>query len=79
MLFSAEIDQSTQIPTHRVAPRNSQCDIWCEYPVADRPAAIKGFLETAVKNTSMITAPWVLVLEADYAWKKPFKVSIAVY
>lgn len=35
-------------------PLPAECDNWCEYPVADRPNAVRQFLDAAKKDPSMI-------------------------
>lgn len=66
-----------EVPTYRVEPQDPKCDIWCEFPVADRPGAIRQFIAAAAKDPSLIKAPWLLLIEADYVWKKPVKAGMA--
>lgn len=34
--------------------KHAECDAWCEYPVADRPNAVRQFLDAAKKDPSLI-------------------------
>lgn len=34
-----------EIPTFRANPLTPKCDIWCEFPVADRPDAVDQWLK----------------------------------
>lgn len=43
-----------QVPTFRADPLTPSCDGWCEFPVSDRPNAVRQFFDAAVKNTSML-------------------------
>ena len=43
-----------------------ECDTWCEFPVADRPDAIKKWLATPDSRRG----EWILMIEMDYVWKK---------
>lgn len=60
-----------EIPTFHATPLQPECDTWCEFPPASRPNAVRQFFDAARKNTSMITAPWLLMTECDYVWIKP--------
>jgi hydroxyproline O-arabinosyltransferase len=62
-----------EIPTHRVKPLTPQCDTWCEFPVADRPNAVRQFFDAADKDPSLIQAPWILMIETDYVWMSPLQ------
>lgn len=62
-----------EIPTYHVQPLHPECDNWCEFPVADRPNAVKQFLAAAATDTSLIKAPWILLIETDYVWMKPLQ------
>ena len=62
-----------EIPSHHVQPLHPNCDTWCEFPVADRPNAVKQFLAAAANDTSLIKAPWILLIETDYVWMNPLK------
>lgn len=62
-----------EIPTFRVPPLNPQCDAWCEFPVADRPNAVRQFLDAAAADASLIRAPWLLLIETDYVWMSPLQ------
>lgn len=62
-----------EIPTFRADPKTPKCDEWCEYPVADRPNAVRQFFDAAMKNTNMIKAPWLYMIETDYVWIQPLQ------
>ena len=36
-----------EIPTFRAHPLTPKCDIWCEFPVSDRPDAVEQWLEVS--------------------------------
>jgi hypothetical protein len=60
-----------QIPTFRANPLHPKCDEWCDFPVADRPNAVKQWIDAAAKDPSMIKGAWILLLECDYVWMRP--------
>ncbi|GLI66190.1 hypothetical protein VaNZ11_009955 [Volvox africanus] len=60
-----------EIPTFRANPLHPQCDEWCDFPVADRPNAVKQWIDAAAKDPSMIKGAWILLLECDYVWMRP--------
>eukprot|EP00892_Ulva_mutabilis_P001996 jgi/Ulvmu1/11798/UM080_0009.1 len=62
-----------EIPTHHVQPLHPRCDTWCEFPVADRPNAVKQFLAAAAEDRSLVKAPWILLIETDYVWMSPLQ------
>ncbi|CAD7702596.1 unnamed protein product [Ostreobium quekettii] len=62
-----------EVPTVRVNPRDPACDLWCDFPVADRPGAVRQFLLAAKTDPALIKAPWLLLIETDYVWAKPIK------
>jgi hypothetical protein len=62
-----------EIPTFRAMPLTPKCDGWCEFPVADRPNAVKQFFAAAASDASLIKAPWILMLETDYVWMTPLQ------
>ena len=43
-----------QVPTFRADPLTPACDTWCEFPVSDRPNAVRQFMDAAVKDPSLI-------------------------
>ena len=43
-----------QVPSYRAEPLTPACDIWCEFPVSDRPNAVMQFFQAARKDPSMI-------------------------
>jgi hypothetical protein len=59
------------VPTFRAAPLTPKCDHWCEFPVADRPNAVRQFLAAAHEDSSLLRAPWLLMIETDYVWMGP--------
>ncbi|DBA81022.1 TPA: hypothetical protein ACH3X2_007228 [Trebouxia sp. C0005] len=63
----------TQVPSFRADPLTPACDTWCEFPVSDRPNAVRQFFDAAVKDASLIQAPWLLMIETDYVWMKPLQ------
>jgi hydroxyproline O-arabinosyltransferase len=65
---------SDTIPTFRVDPLHPKCDDWCEYPVTDRGNAVRVFLDAAKKDSSLIKAPWIYMVESDYVFMKPLVV-----
>ena len=60
-----------EIPSFHAMPLTPKCDGWCEFPVADRPNAVRQFFSAAAKDPSMIKAPWILMIETDYVWMGP--------
>jgi hydroxyproline O-arabinosyltransferase len=54
-----------EMPTFRADPLQPACDEWCEYPVSDRANAVRQFFEAAAKNTSMIKAKWLYMIESE--------------
>ncbi|PNH02423.1 hypothetical protein TSOC_011595 [Tetrabaena socialis] len=60
-----------EIPTFRADPLHPKCDEWCDFPVADRPNAVKQWIDAAAKDPGMIKGAWVLLLECDYVWMRP--------
>ena len=57
-----------EVPTVRVHPRSDgECDEWCDFPVKDRPNAIKRWLETDDARRG----EWILLVETDYVFFKP--------
>lgn len=62
-----------EIPTFRATPLHPKCDDWCDFPVADRPNAVRQWVDAVDKDSSMVKGAWVLVLECDYVWMKPLQ------
>jgi hypothetical protein len=62
-----------EIPTYRAIPLTPKCDGWCEFPVADRPNAVRQFFAAAEADVRMIKAPWILMIETDYVWMGPLQ------
>lgn len=60
-----------EVPTYRADPLTPSCDTWCEFPVSDRPNAVAQWLRAAKQDSTMIQAPWLLMIETDYVWLKP--------
>jgi len=42
------------VPTFRANPLTPACDTWCDFPVADRPNAVRQWIAAAEKDPSMI-------------------------
>lgn len=45
---------AVQVPSYRAEPLTPACDIWCEFPVSDRPNAVMQFFQAARKDPTMI-------------------------
>jgi len=45
---------TSQVPTYRANPLTPACDTWCDFPVADRPNAVRQWIAAAEKDPSMI-------------------------
>lgn len=60
-----------EIPTFHATPLQPKCDGWCEYPVSDRPNAVRQFFDAAAKDPSMIKGEWIYMIESDYVFMKP--------
>lgn len=58
---------ATEIPTLRVDPPTPQCDTRCEFPVAERPAAIRQWLQTPDSYRGAA----ILLAESDYVFNEP--------
>lgn len=67
----------TEVPTFRADPLTPACDTWCEFPVSDRPNAVRQFFDAAEVQPSFIQAPWLLMIETDYVWMKPLQAPSA--
>lgn len=62
---------SPQIPTFRANPLHPECDTWCDFPVADRPNAVKQWMDAVLREPAMLKGAWILLLECDYVWMRP--------
>lgn len=62
-----------EIPTFHAKPLHPECDQWCDFPVADRPNAVRQWMSAVDKDPSLLKGAWVLLLECDYVWMKPFQ------
>jgi hypothetical protein len=60
-----------EMPTFHAKPLQPECDVWCDFPPASRPDAVRQFFDAAKKKPSMIKAPWIFLTECDYVWMKP--------
>ncbi|KXZ51261.1 hypothetical protein GPECTOR_13g748 [Gonium pectorale] len=60
-----------EIPTFRANPLHPKCDEWCDFPVADRPNAVRQWMEAVDRDPSMVKGAWILLLECDYVWMRP--------
>eukprot|EP00271_Cylindrocystis_brebissonii_P011031 TRINITY_DN27713_c0_g1_i1.p1 TRINITY_DN27713_c0_g1~~TRINITY_DN27713_c0_g1_i1.p1 ORF type:complete len:749 (+),score=107.35 TRINITY_DN27713_c0_g1_i1:292-2538(+) len=58
-----------EVPTVRVEPLDPRCDVWCEYPVASRPYAIKQWLDSGD-----VKGDWIFMVETDYLFVKPVSI-----
>lgn len=67
-------DMMDEIPTFRANPLQPECDNWCWFPVADRANAVQQWIDAAEKDPNMVHAGWLLMLETDYVWVKPYPV-----
>lgn len=66
---SKDDELMAEIPTIRVEPHDPACDVWCDYPVASRPAAIKQWLDSGD-----VKGDWIFMIETDYLFVKPFSI-----
>jgi hypothetical protein len=64
-----------QVPTFRANPLHPTCDDWCDFPVADRPNAVRQWLEAVARGEQELRGAWVLMLECDYVMFKPVPVG----
>ena len=55
-----------EVPTVRVDSLHAACDKWCEFPVADRPDALRKWLQTDDSRRGGGSS-----VETDYVWKRP--------
>lgn len=60
-----------EIPTFRANPLHPECDTWCDFPVADRPNAVKQWMDAVLREPAMLKGAWILLLECDYVWMRP--------
>ena len=58
-----------EVPTVRVDSLHPECDTWCEFPVADRPDALRKWLRTEDSKRG----EWIVMVETDYVWRKALK------
>lgn len=56
-----------EVPTLRFRPSQPDCDVWCEYPVADRSQALLEWLDTPDAERF----EHVLIIETDYVFIAP--------
>ncbi|KAL4451270.1 hypothetical protein ABPG77_009342 [Micractinium sp. CCAP 211/92] len=68
---------STKLDTFRANPLHPECDGWCDYPVADRPNAVRQYLQAAKADPSLIKAPWLYMIETDFVFVKPIQAPLA--
>ncbi|KAK9833507.1 hypothetical protein WJX84_004875 [Apatococcus fuscideae] len=68
-----------EVPTFQASPLNPKCDEWCEFPVADRPDAVRQWLDHVEEDPTTVKGTWLLMLETDYVFAKvpdlPTKIS----
>ena len=55
-----------EVPTVRVDSLHAACDKWCEFPVADRPDAVRKWLATPDSRLG----EWIFMVETDYVWMR---------
>ena len=60
-----------EVPTRRFDPLQPDCDVWCEYPVADRSKALEQWLQTPDAKR----LEHILIIETDYVFIAPPKLS----
>ena len=58
-----------EVPTVRVDSKHAACDTWCEFPVADRPDALRKWLLTDDSKRG----EWIVMIETDYVWREALK------
>eukprot|EP00955_Chlamydomonas_euryale_P051253 354828-Chlamydomonas_euryale.AAC.2 len=63
-----------QIPTFHAKPLQPECDVWCDFPVSDRPNAVAQWISHVGANPSELKGAWVAMLECDYVWMRPLPV-----
>ena len=63
-----------EIPTVRVDSLHASCDKWCEFPVHDRPDAIKKWLQSSDAKRGGEKNKFVLLIETDYVFKRPIRI-----
>ncbi|GAX80911.1 hypothetical protein CEUSTIGMA_g8346.t1 [Chlamydomonas eustigma] len=63
-----------EIPTFHAKPLHPECDVWCDFPVADRPNAVAQWVDSVKADPSKLLGAWVLLTECDYVWIKPMPV-----
>ena len=68
---SAPDELVAEVPTHRVAPATPACDGWCEFPVADRPPAVRAFFDAVRAGGARLDGGWVFLAETDYVFIAP--------
>ena len=50
------------MPTWRANPLTPACDQWCEFPVSDRPNAVRQFFQAAREDPTLIKVPTVAIV-----------------
>ena len=65
----SEDELMAEVPTVRVDSLHASCDTWCEFPVADRPDALRKWLATEDSRRG----EWIAMIETDYVWKKALR------
>ena len=56
-----------QVPTFRAQPLTPACDAWCEFPVSDRPNAVRQFFDAAAQQPSLIKVSRLVKLAVTIA------------
>ena len=53
-LFPPHAFPCLQIPTFHARPLHPECDVWCDFPVADRPNAVAQWISAVQNDPSML-------------------------
>ena len=66
---SADDELMDEIPTIRIDPDNPHCELWCDFPVKDRPTAVLQWLDK--DNENDVKYKYIMMGEPDYVFIKP--------
>jgi len=69
---SSDDELMDEVPTVRIPTEHPDCDVWCEYPVADRGPALQKLLEMP----EFWEYEHVMVIETDYVFVAPLKIPL---
>lgn len=53
-----------QMPTFRATPLQPACDVWCDFPVSDRPNAVHQWVQAVAKEPRLLQGAWILLIGA---------------